>query len=329
MLFVDNGNAHDPALNLALEEYILRKLPAEHDYLLFYINEPSIIIGKNQNTAEEVNTDYVREHGIHVVRRLSGGGAVYHDLGNLNFSFITRDDGQSFHNFRKFTAPVVEALRKLGVDAELSGRNDILVGERKISGNAQFSTGGRMFSHGTLLFDSHMEDVASALKANPLKFESKATKSVRSRVANISEFLREPMTIEQFKRFVLDSIFGGGEIQEYKLSEADWAAVRELADSRYRSWDWNYGLSPAFNVQQIRRLEGAGTFDVRLNVEKGEIREAAIYGDFFGRGEVSEVTGKLIGVRYDREAIEAALKDVDLTFYFGPVDREQWLSLLV
>lgn len=329
MLFVDNGNVHDPALNLALEEYILRKLPAEHDYLLFYINEPSIIIGKNQNTAEEVNTDYVREHGIHVVRRLSGGGAVYHDLGNLNFSFITRDDGQSFHNFRKFTAPVVEALRKLGVDAELSGRNDILVGERKISGNAQFSTGGRMFSHGTLLFDSHMEDVASALKANPLKFESKATKSVRSRVANISEFLREPMTIEQFKRFVLDSIFGGGEIQEFKLSEADWAAVRELADSRYRSWDWNYGLSPAFNVQQIRRLEGAGTFDVRLNVEKGEIREAAIYGDFFGRGEVSEVTGKLIGVRYDREAIEAALKDVDLTFYFGPVDREQWLSLLV
>jgi lipoate-protein ligase A len=329
VLFVDNGNVHDPALNLALEEYILRKLPAEPDYLLFYINEPSIIIGKNQNTAEEVNTDYVREHGIHVVRRLSGGGAVYHDLGNLNFSFITRDDGQSFHNFRKFTAPVVEALRKLGVDAELSGRNDILVGERKISGNAQFSTGGRMFSHGTLLFDSHMEDVASALKANPLKFESKATKSVRSRVANISEFLREPMTIEQFKRFVLDSIFGGGEIQEFKLSEADWAAVRELADSRYRSWDWNYGLSPAFNVQQIRRLEGAGTFDVRLNVEKGEIREAAIYGDFFGRGEVSEVTGKLIGVRYDREAIEAALKDVDLTFYFGPVDREQWLSLLV
>lgn len=329
MLFIDNGNGHDPSLNLALEEYILRRLPAENDYLLFYINEPSIIIGKNQNTAEEVNTDYVREHGIHVVRRLSGGGAVYHDLGNLNYSFITRDDGQSFHNFRKFTAPVIDALRKLGVEAELSGRNDIQVGERKISGNAQFSTKGRMFSHGTLLFDSHMEDVAAALKANPLKFESKATKSVRSRVANISEFLSEPMTIERFKQSVLESIFGGERIEEYKLTDADWAEVRKLADERYRSWDWNYGMSPEFNVRQMRRIEGAGTFDVRLNVVQGEIREAAVYGDFFGRGEVSEVTDKLIGVRYDRPSIEAALEGVELTFYFGPVDREQWLSLLV
>lgn len=329
MLFVDNGNGHDPSLNLALEEYILRRLPAENDYLLFYINEPSIIIGKNQNTAEEINTDYVQEHGIHIVRRLSGGGAVYHDLGNLNYSFITRDDGQSFHNFRKFTAPVIEALRKLGVEAELSGRNDIQVGDRKISGNAQFSTKGRMFTHGTLLFDSHMEDVASALKANPLKFESKATKSVRSRVANISEFLREPMTIEQFKRNILESIFGGERIEEYKLSKADWEGVRQLADERYRNWDWNYGMSPEFNVRQLQRLEGAGTFDVRLNVAGGVIRNAAVYGDFFGRGEVSDVTDKLVGVRYDRAAIEAALEGVDLTFYFGPVDRGEWLSLLI
>jgi len=329
MLFVDNGGGHDPALNLALEGHILRKLPAEHDYLLFYINEPSIIIGKNQNTAEEVNADYVREHGIHVVRRLSGGGAVYHDLGNLNFSFITRDDGQSFHNFRKFTAPVVEALRGLGVEAELTGRNDIQVGERKISGNAQFSTKGRMFSHGTLLFDSRMENVSSALNANPLKFESKATKSVRSRVANISEFLREPMTIEAFRQAVLESIFGGSAIERYELTDGDWAAVRELADKRYRSWDWNYGLSPAFNMRQARRFEGAGTFDVRLNVVQGVIREAAVYGDFFGRGDVSDVTDKLIGVRYDRPSVEAALEGVDLTFYFGPVEREEWLSLIV
>lgn len=329
VLFIDNGNVHDPALNLALEEYILRKLPAEEDYLLFYINEPSIIIGKNQNTAEEINADYVREHGIHVVRRLSGGGAVYHDLGNLNYSFITRDDGQSFHNFRRFTAPVVEALRRLGVEAELSGRNDIQVGDRKISGNAQFATKGRMFTHGTLLFDSRMENVASALKANPLKFESKATKSVRSRVANISEFLKEPMTIEAFKAFLQRSIFGGAEIPEYRLSDDDRKAVRELADSRYRSWDWNYGLSPAFNMRQTKRVEGVGTFDVRLNVDKGEIRAVTIYGDFFGRGEVSEVTDKLIGVRYDRNAIDKALEDVDLTYYFGPIDRGEWLSLLV
>ncbi|RUS48000.1 lipoate--protein ligase [Cohnella sp. AR92] len=328
MLYVDNGNGHDPSLNLALEEYILRKLPAENDYLLFYINEPSIIIGKNQNTAEEVNSEYLQENGIHVVRRLSGGGAVYHDLGNLNFSFITRDDGQSFHNFRKFTEPVVKALNRLGVDAELSGRNDLQVGERKISGNAQFSTRGRMFSHGTLLFDSRMENVAAALKVNPIKFESKATKSVRSRVANISEFLKEPMTIDAFKQFVLESIFEGQPIQRYELTEADWDAVRQLADERYRSWNWNYGQSPAFNVQNVKKL-AAGLFDVRLEVVKGEIRGAAVFGDFFGRGEVSEVTDKLIGVRYDRESIERALEGVDLPFYFGPVEKDEWFSLLI
>ncbi len=345
MIYLDNGNIHDPSLNLALEEYALRRLPADDDYLLFYINEPSIIIGKNQNTAEEVNGAYVKERGIHVVRRLSGGGAVYHDLGNLNFSFITRDDGKSFHNFRKFTEPVVAALRKLGVNAELSGRNDLQVGERKISGNAQFASKGRMFSHGTLLFDSDVEAIVSALNVNPAKFQSKATKSVRSRVANISEFLAEPMTMDAFKRFLLESIFGaagdhgngsdggggGGAaaIPRYPLNEADWQAVRQLADERYRSWDWNYGRSPAFNVRQTKRIEGAGTYDVRLNVEGGVIREASVYGDFFGTGEVSDFTSSLVGVRYDREAIHAALADVDLAVYFGPVNREEWLTLLI
>lgn len=164
MLFIDNKGITDPRINLAIEEYALKNLDINETYLLFYINEPSIIIGKNQNTIEEINTKYVEENGIHIVRRLSGGGAVYHDLGNLNFSFITKDDGDSFHNFLKFTEPVTAALKNLGVNAELSGRNDIVVEGRKISGNAQFSTKGRMFSHGTLLFDSEIESVVSALK---------------------------------------------------------------------------------------------------------------------------------------------------------------------
>lgn len=329
MLFIDNGGGNDPALNLALEEYALRKLSGDEPILLFYINRPSIIIGKNQNTAEEVNSAYTEERGIDVVRRLSGGGAVYHDLGNLNFSFITKDDGNSFHNFRKFTEPVVKALRDMGVEAELSGRNDIQVGERKISGNAMFATGGRMFCHGTLLFDSHMEDVSAALKPNPLKFESKATKSVRARVANISEFLSEPMTIEAFRSRILASIFGGAtEIPELKLTEADWEAVRKLADERYRSWDWNYGLSPAFNVQQRKRLS-AGTFDIRLNVKEGRIADAAVYGDFFGRGEIADITEMLQGLRYDRESLAAAFEGVDLTFYFGTVTPDEWLDLLI
>lgn len=159
----------------------------DESYLLFYINSPSIIIGKHQNTIEEINQEYVKDNNIQVVRRLSGGGAVYHDLGNLNFSFITKDDGQSFHNFLKFTQPVIDYLKSMGVNAELSGRNDLQVGEQKISGNAQFSTRGRMFSHGTLMFDLNLDDVQASLNVNPEKFKSKSTKSVRSRVANIKE----------------------------------------------------------------------------------------------------------------------------------------------
>jgi lipoate-protein ligase A len=330
MRFISNNHINDPSMNLALEEYVLRSLPDKDDYLLFYINEPSIIIGKNQNTVEEVNAEYVEQNGIHVVRRLSGGGAVYHDLGNLNFSFIMKDDGQSFHNFKKFTEPVVRALRKLGVDAELTGRNDLQVGERKISGNAQFSSRGKMFSHGTLLFDSEIDHVVSALKANADKYASKSTKSIRSRVANISEFLAEPMTIEQFRHNLLSSLFEGEtEIPYYELSEQDWANVRQLADERYRSWDWNYGRSPAFNVRQTKRIEGAGTFDIRLQVEDGIIVDATIYGDFFGRGDISEMAAKLVGTRYEAAALSKFLDGIDLPYYYGPVTKEQWLELLL
>ncbi|RKP46751.1 lipoate--protein ligase [Cohnella endophytica] len=330
MRFISNNDNTDPALNLALEEYILRSMPDTDDYLLFYINEPSIIIGKNQNTVEEINAEYVEQNDIHVVRRLSGGGAVYHDLGNLNFSFIMKDDGQSFHNFKKFTEPVVSALRKLGVDAELTGRNDLQVGERKISGNAQFSTRGKMFSHGTLLFDSEMDNVSSALKSNAEKYVSKSTKSIRSRVANISEFLPEPMTIEQFRTSLLSSLFEGEpEIPYYELTEQDWDNVRRLADERYRSWEWNYGRSPAFNMRQTKRIEGAGTYDVRLLVEEGIIKEATIYGDFFGRGDSSELAAKLVGTRYETETLSSLLEGIDLPYYLGPITKEQWLELLL
>lgn len=330
MRFVSNKGITDPTLNLALEEYILRTLPEGENCLLFYVNEPSIIIGKNQNTLEEINSEYVEANKLHVVRRLSGGGAVYHDLGNLNFSFIMRDDGSSFHNFRKFTEPVVKALQKLGVDAELTGRNDLQVGERKISGNAQFHTKGKMFSHGTLLFDSEIENVVSALKVNAEKYVSKATKSIRSRVANISEFLKEPLTIDQFQKSLLASIFEQEDgVQEHVLTDEDWAGVRKLADERYRSWEWNYGRSPKFNMQQRKRIEGVGTFDVRLLVEDGLIKEAAVYGDFFGRGDSSEVAEKLVGAKYDAATLESLSDELDLSYYFGAITKEQWLGLLL
>ncbi|WP_019153325.1 lipoate--protein ligase [Robertmurraya massiliosenegalensis] len=328
MLFIDNKGITDPQINLAIEEYALKNLDINETYLLFYINGPSIIIGKNQNTIEEINTEYVEANGIKVVRRLSGGGAVYHDLGNLNFSFITKDDGQSFHNFKKFTEPVVQALHKLGVNAELSGRNDILVEGRKISGNAQFSTRGRMFSHGTLMLDSEIDNVVAALKVKKDKIESKGIKSIRSRVANISEFLTEKISIEDFRALLLEYIFDGKEnIEEYVLTETDWENIYQLSKERYQNWDWNYGKSPKFNLQHSHRFP-VGSIDVRLEVNKGLIENCKIFGDFFGVGDVADIEQKLSGIRYEKAEIAKALEDVDIKHYFGNITKEEFSQLI-
>ncbi|MED3708920.1 lipoate--protein ligase [Peribacillus frigoritolerans] len=328
MLFIDNKGITDPRINLAIEEYALKHLNIDETYLLFYINRPSIIIGRNQNTIEEINSDYVDEKGITVVRRLSGGGAVYHDLGNLNFSFITKDDGDSFHNFKKFTQPVVETLEKLGIHAELSGRNDILAEGKKISGNAMFSTKGRMFSHGTLLFQSEMDHIVSALKVKKDKIESKGIKSIRSRVGNIADFLKEPMSVEEFRSFLLQNIFKEtGKVTEYVLTETDWEKIHEISEDRYQNWEWNYGKSPKFNLQNSYRFP-VGSVDIRLEVNRGIIENCKIYGDFFGVGEVGDIERKLTGTRYEKEAISRVLDEIDVRHYFGNVTKEEILALI-
>lgn len=328
MLFIDNKGITDPRINLAIEEYALKHLNIDETYLLFYINRPSIIIGRNQNTIEEINSDYVDEKGITVVRRLSGGGAVYHDLGNLNFSFITKDDGDSFHNFKKFTQPVVETLEKLGIHAELSGRNDILAEGKKISGNAMFSTKGRMFSHGTLLFQSEMDHIVSALKVKKDKIESKGIKSIRSRVGNIADFLKEPMSVEEFRSFLLQNIFKDtGKVTEYVLTDTDWEKIHEISEYRYQNWEWNYGKSPKFNFQNSHRFP-VGSVDIRLEVNRGIIENCKIYGDFFGVGEVADIERKLTGTRYEKEAISRVLDEIDVRHYFGNVTKEEILALI-
>ncbi|GAB6926878.1 lipoate--protein ligase LplJ [Paenibacillus sp. JCM 10914] len=329
MLFIDNQGIHDPSINLAIEEYALKHLSPDESYLLFYINQPSIIIGKHQNTIEEINQEYVRDNNIQIVRRLSGGGAVYHDLGNLNFSFITKDDGQSFHNFLKFTQPVIDFLQKMGVPAELSGRNDLQVGEKKISGNAQFSTRGRMFSHGTLMFDLNLEDVQASLNANPEKFKSKSTKSVRSRVANIKELLGTDMTIEQFRAELLRSIFGmeADQVPQYVLEEKDWEVIRQISKERYQNWDWNYGLSPASNVKHAKKFP-VGIIDIRMDIQEGLISEIKIYGDFFGVGDVADIENLLRGKRYEEHAVRTALSEINVKHYFGNLEFDDLISLI-
>jgi lipoate-protein ligase A len=326
--YIDNHDEMDATLNLALEEYILTELDINETYLLFYSMSPTVIVGKNQNTVEEINMDFVKKNHVTVTRRLSGGGAVYNDEGDLSFSFITKDDGNSFHNFKKFTDPVVRALRQMGVEAELQGRNDLVVNGKKISGNAQFATRGRMFSHGTLLFDVNLENVARALNPDAEKFLSKGIKSVRARVTNIREHLKVDMDIKQFKQTLLRYIFEGEEpIPEYRLTADDWKRVEEIANKRYRNWDWVYGKSPKFNVRHKHRFP-SGTVDVRLSVNKGIIEEAKIFGDFFGVGDIDVVEKHLVGKRYDREQVAEALEAIDVSQFFGKITKDDLLGMM-
>lgn len=328
MIFIENEGNNNPKLNLALEEYALRNFSPDTDYLLFYINEPSIIIGRNQNTLEEINLDYIKENNIHVVRRISGGGAVYHDLGNLNFSFITNHDIKSLHNFKKFTAPVIKVLKSMGVDAELIGRNDILVDNKKISGTAQFSTGRRMISHGTLLLDTDLSEVAKALNVKMSKIESKGHKSVRSRVANISEYLDKPIKIEQFRELLLQGLYEQSEpFEAYHLTLEEWAKVHELKENKYDTWDWNFGSSPKFNIQRTMRFP-VGEIDIRIFVEKGRIKDFKIFGDFFGKEPVENIEKLMVGARYELKDITDILKDIDVKEYFGNLPKNDFINLI-
>ena len=330
MLFIDNRDINDARVNLALEEHVLRNRMSGEDLLLFYVNAPAIIIGRNQNTIEEISPEAVAARGITVVRRISGGGAVYHDLGNLNFSFMTPSVHGRFNRYETFTRPVVEVLHDLGVPAELGGRNDILAGGRKISGNAQFARPDRMFSHGTLLFDSNLDDVTAALVPRPGKVESKGVKSIRSRVANISEFLSEPITVIELRERILERIFGTRDrsrIPTLELTDSDWAEVHALVARKYGTWEWNYGENPRCNMQTSLRFP-AGELDVRMNVERGRIASVRIFGDFMGREAVSEIEALLLGVKYDHESVAAALAGVNLEDYFGDIPTPAALRLL-
>ena len=327
MIFVDNENIYDPRINLAIEEHLVRNVKIDGDILLFYINEPSIIIGRNQNTLEEINYQYVEEHQIHVVRRLSGGGAVYHDHGNLNFSFINANGREFLHNFKKFTAPVIKVLNNMGVPAEMNGRNDIVVEERKISGNAQYAIGTKLVSHGTLLINSDLSKVSEALNVKTEKIESKGIKSVRSRVANISEYIAKPMDILEFRESIKVGILEEANNGVYILTPSDWDVINQISKERYQQWEWNFGRSPKFNIQKTQRFP-FGQIDARIEVHKGEIQQVKLFGDFLGLRDVADVESKLIGVRYDKMHLQEALEIIELKDYLGGLNAQDLATFL-
>ena len=322
------SDSTDPAANLALEQYVFDSLDRSHAYFMLWQNDNAIIVGKHQNTVGEINPAYVEEHGIRVVRRLSGGGAVYHDLGNLNFTFIV-DSTEGGIDFSSFCRPVVAALKSLGVNAEISGRNDMTIDGKKFSGNAQYSKHGRVMHHGTLMYDSDLSVLAGALNVPKDKIESKGIKSVKSRVTNIRPHMRNNLALEDFWEALRQYIFLENQCETYTLTEADEAAVEKLRSERYSRWEWNFGASPAYSLLKQRRVEGCGKIEVYLDVAKqGVINGIAFRGDYFGNGDATDIAKVLQGVRIEPAALALALEPLDIGHYFNNLDAESLISIL-
>lgn len=329
MKYVENLS-NDPWYNLAFEEYCFKNLSRDEDYVILWINGPAIIVGKNQNTIEEINPEYVKEHNIKIVRRVTGGGAVYHDLGNLNFSIITNVVGAEKIDFGKINIPMLKSLEKLGINAELSGRNDLTLEGKKFSGIAQSVWKKRILNHGTILFDTDLSVLSNALNVKQDKIESKGVKSIRSRVTNIRPNLTEDVDILTFKDLLLTNIFAidGLIPEEYVLSEEDNVGINKLYEEKYSTWEWNYGESPNFDYKNYKRFS-FGSIDIRLQVENGAIKDIKIFGDFFGTEDVALLQEKLVGQKYNRESIELILKDEPLEKYFGNILKEEFLELVI
>ena len=329
MISIINSST-DPCFNLATEEYIMDSFQEMEKYLMLWQNQPSIIVGKHQNTIEEINAEFVREKNLSVVRRLSGGGAVYHDLGNLNFTFILDlPDSSLQFDFKRLTEPIIATLSRMGIPAEFNSRNDLTIEGKKFSGNAQFIRKGRCLHHGTLLFDTNLDDLEQALRVGNDKIESKGIKSIRSRVTNIKPYAKEFFSIEDFKNLLIDQFQQQGEtVFPWILGEGDRHQISKLADTKYRSWEWNYGESPFFTIKKICHFE-FGKIEAWLDVKQGSVNKCRFYGDFFGRNDKIEIEKRLMGCRYEENCLVMALHGMTIGNYFQGMTIDRFIQFLV
>lgn len=322
--YLETGS-QSPYYNLAFEEYVLTHR-TQGDYLLLWQNENTIVVGQNQNTEAEINRPFVEAHHINVVRRSTGGGAVYHDLGNLNYSFITDAGDKASISMDRFTSPVVEALKGLGLQAEASGRNDILVEGRKVSGTAQRLYGNRILHHGTLLFDANADMVAGALQVDPEKFRSKSTKSVRSRIGNIRSFLKQDMDMPAFWAYLKEALAGSGMVFD-TLTADELAQVDKLKTEKYDTWEWNYGRSPKFDMTGKRYWDG-GCLEVGVSVSHGCITDIRFNGDFLSVCSIEPLVEALRGVPFRREDVCRVLNSLSTSKLLGAITEEQVLDTI-
>lgn len=303
MLVIDQAFSTDPYFNLALEEHLFKRM--DEDVFMLWQNQNAIVIGKHQNAYREINLDFVESEGIDVVRRLSGGGTVYHDLGNLNFTYIQNGQRDKLVDFTKFLSPIIESLKEIGLDASQGKRNEILLSGLKISGNAEHTFKNRVLHHGTLLFNSNLGVLVESLKVNPFKYRDKAIQSVQSKVTNISKHLDGSWSLSKFRQFLLSSMMKKLHVDEqHVLSEEVLQEVKLLSKDKYQTWKWNFGYSPNYELNR-RLLFGEGQYQLNLSVKRGVVESAACEPEI---PELSEVLRQLIGKEHGREQVRDILE---------------------
>jgi len=329
MMYYLESPSTNPYFNLALEQFVFDQLDPAHRYFMLWRNDNAIIIGKHQNTVAEIDADYVRANGVRVVRRLSGGGAVYHDLGNVNFTFIAPEDRARPLDFGTFCRPVIQALGELGVKADLNGRNDMTIDGKKFSGNAQYHKRGRVMHHGTILYDSDLSVLGKCLVVSKDKIESRGLKSVRGRVTNIKDYMVSDVGVEHFMGRLRDAMFRENDMRRYELTADDLEEARRLQREIYETWDWNYGRSPDYRITKSRRVDGCGKIEIHMDIEKGVITRVAFYGDYFGNIDNSELCRRLQGRKLERDVLRAALIGIDVGAFFHNLDENAFLDILI
>ncbi|MDR2182593.1 MAG: lipoate--protein ligase [Clostridiales bacterium] len=323
MLYYESKST-DPYFNLALEQYLFDNVITQNIFMLWQ-NDNTIVIGKNQIAEAEISRPFVEAHDIKVARRLSGGGAVYHDMGNLNFTFIV-PEGDDI-NFQYFCRPVMKTLAQFGVTAEARGRNDITIDGKKFSGNAQYRKKGRVMHHGTIMFNSDLETLQAALTPTENKLQSKGVSSVRSRVTNISEHFGVDITLEKFKDALAKNVLPH-DYATYEPTDEEIATITQLRDNLYSTWQWNFGASPRYAVQKRRRVENCGTLEFYLKVAQGKLVAFECYGDYFGNRPYQELSELLSGCELRPEVMAAALTNIDINEYFYNLPKEIFVDII-
>ena len=313
----------NPYFNLASEEYLLKCF--EEDVFLLYRNTPSIVVGKHQNTLAEINLSFVQEKEIQVARRISGGGTVFHDLGNLNFAFFTTGKEGALVDYKRATRPIIQALGEMGLEVKLGERNELLLKKLKISGTASHVWKQRVLHHGTLLFSSEIEDMSSALRTVQDRFTDRAVKSVPSRVTNIRDHLKEEINVEHFQSRIMDHMLRSNKkARLYEFSHSDIAEIEARRDSKFATWEWNFGYSPKYQFCKSITFK-SGRLDIHMNVEKGVIKDMKIVGDFTSVKDVVLLEEHLLGAIHDPETLRMRLSEVKVSDYIAGLENEELL----